>query len=126
MSVVHRFRGNVNTNNFAWDGVEPIEINERDVQGVIKNVLVGPEDGAPDFIIRYFKVPAGGHTFYDQHDYEHGVVILHGKARVQINDDFYELTPLDSIFISSGNDIHQFINSGDEPLGFLCVIKRMD
>ncbi len=125
MSVVHRFKGNANNNDFAWDGVEPIEINERDVQGVIKNVLVGPQDGAPDFIIRFFQVPVGGHTSYDQHDHEHGVVILHGKAKVQINDDFYELAPLDSVFVSS-NDIHQFINNGDEPLGFLCVIKRME
>jgi quercetin dioxygenase-like cupin family protein len=125
MSVVHRFKGNADNNEFTWEGVDPIEINERDVEGVIKNVLVGPEDGAPDFIIRFFEVPVGGHTFFDQHDHEHGVVILHGKARVQIKDDFYDLTPLDSVFIS-GNEIHQFINSGDKPLGFLCVIKRMD
>jgi quercetin dioxygenase-like cupin family protein len=52
-------------------------------------------------------------------------MILHGKARVQINDDFHDLTPLDSVFIS-GNDIHQLTNIGDGPLGFLCVIKRME
>jgi quercetin dioxygenase-like cupin family protein len=125
MSVVHRFKGNPGKNQVAWENVDPVEINERDVQGVIKNVLVGPKDGAPNFIIRFFEVPVGGHTFYDQHDHEHGVMILHGKARVQINDDFHDLTPLDSVFIS-GNDIHQLTNIGDGPLGFLCVIKRME
>jgi quercetin dioxygenase-like cupin family protein len=53
------------------------------------------------------------------------VIILHGKAKVQINDDFYELEPFDSVFIS-GNDIHQFTNIGDSPMGFICVIKRKD
>lgn len=125
MSQVHRFEGNLSQHEFHWDGVKPLEINTDIVHGVMKHVLVGPDDGAPNFIIRYFNVPVGEMTFYDQHPHEHGIVILHGKARVQINDDFYELEPLSSIFIS-GNDIHQLTNIGDKPLGFLCVIKRQD
>ncbi|MBG0783484.1 MAG: cupin domain-containing protein [Anaerolineaceae bacterium] len=125
MSKVHRFEGDLSKQNFQWDGIEPLEINTDIVHGVMKHVLVGPEDGAPNFIIRYFNVPAGEKTFYDQHPHEHGIVILHGKAKVQINDDFYELEPLSSIFIS-GNDVHQLTNIGDGPLGFICVIKRQD
>ncbi len=125
MSAVHRFTGNPAKGEYSWEGVTPKEYNNENVQGVLKYVLVGPEDGAPNFIIRYFHVPVGQNTVYDQHPHEHGVVILHGKAKVQVNDDFYELEPFDSIFIS-GNDIHQFTNIGDEPMGFICVIKRRD
>jgi quercetin dioxygenase-like cupin family protein len=67
----------------------------------------------------------GQNTVYDQHPHEHGVVILHGQARVQINEDFYDLGPLDSVFIS-GDDIHQFTNIGSTPMGFICVIKRRE
>jgi len=125
MSAVHRFTGNKLEDLYSWDGIEPIEYDNDEVQGVLKHVLVGPDDGAPNFIIRYFHVPFGEKTFYDQHPHEHGVVILHGKAKVQINDDFYELGPLDSVFVS-GNDIHQFTNIGEGPLGFICVIKRKE
>ncbi len=125
MSAVHRFTGNPDKGEYSWEGVTPREYNNENVQGVFKHVLVGPEDGAPNFIIRYFHVPPGQTTVYDQHPHEHGVVILHGKAKVQINDDFYELEPYDSLFIS-GNDIHQFTTIGDEPMGFICVIKRRD
>jgi len=125
MSTVHRFTGNPNQDNYAWDGIDPLLINTEEVHNVMKHVLVGPEDGAPNFIIRYFNIPVGEKSFYDQHPHEHGIVILNGKARVQINDDFYELNPLDSIFIS-GMDIHQLTNIGDESLGFICVIKRQD
>jgi len=125
MSAVHRFTGNKLEDLYSWDGIEPIEYDNDEVQGVLKHVLVGPDDGAPNFIIRYFHVPVGEKTFYDQHPHEHGVVILHGKAKVQINDDFYELGPLDSVFVS-GNDIHQFTNIGEGPLGFICVIKRKE
>ena len=125
MSAVHRFIGSLSEGSYAWDGVVPVEINTDEVHNVLKHVLVGPEDEAPNFIIRYFHVPVGEKTFYDQHPHEHGVVILHGKAKVQINDDFYVLGPLSSVFIS-GNDIHQFTNIGEEPLGFICVIKRKE
>ncbi len=125
MSTVHRFSGDQISGDFTWEGVSPREYNNENVQGVLKHVLVGPEDDAPNFIIRYFHVPVGQNTVYDQHPHEHGVVILHGQARVQINDGFHELGPLDAIFIS-GNDVHQFTNIGETPMGFICVIKRRD
>ena len=125
MSAVHRFTGNTNQDKYAWDGIDPLPINTEEVHNVMKHVLVGPNDGAPNFIIRYFNVPVGEKSFYDQHPHEHGIVILNGKARVQIDDNFYELGPLDSIFIS-GMAIHQLVNIGDESLGFICVIKRQD
>jgi len=49
------------------------------------------------------------------------MLILHGKARIQINDDFFELKPMDAVFVSGG-DLHQLRNVGDSQLGFLCVI----
>lgn len=123
MSKIHRFLGDPTNNSYTWDGVEPLVIHTEVVEHVVKHVLVGPEDGAPNFVIRYFHVPVGDNTFYDQHPHEHGIIILHGKAKVQIKDAFYELGPLDAIFIS-GNDIHQLTNIGETPLGFLCVITR--
>ena len=125
MSTVHRFTGNPDQETYTWDGVEPRIYNNENVQGVLKHVLVGHKDEAPNFIIRYFHVPEGQNTVYDQHPHEHGVVILHGKAKVQINEDFHELGPFDSVFIS-GEDVHQFTNIGEGPMGFICVIKRRD
>lgn len=125
MSAVHRFTGNLSNKEYVWEDVPTQTFTGDFLEGVVKHVLVGPEDGSPNFIIRYFHVPVGRKTFFDQHPHEHGIVILHGKAKVQINDDFYEVSPLDSIFIQ-GNDIHQLTNIGEEPLGFICVIKRQD
>jgi quercetin dioxygenase-like cupin family protein len=121
MSTFHRFTGQFESGKFTWEGVHPIEINTETVHGVIKHVLVGPEDGAPTFIIRFFEVPVGESSFFHQHPHEHGIVILHGKAKVQINDDFHILEPLSSIFISGG-DQHQLVNISDTSLGFICVI----
>lgn len=123
MSSIHRFTGDQNEGVYGWEDVQPMVINTKEVHGILKHVLVGPEDGAPNFIIRYFQVPVQSHTFHHSHPHEHGMLILHGKAKIQINNDFHELGPLDSIFLSGG-DVHQVSNIGDTALGFLCVITR--
>jgi len=125
MSIVHRFTGNPSAENYAWENVRPEEINFHEVQGVFKHVLVGPKDGAPNFIIRYFQVPVGGCTFFHKHAHEHGMLILHGRAKAQINEDYHELNSLDAVFVS-GDDLHQLTNIGETPLGFICIIPRLE
>ena len=125
MSEIHQFTGNPENDLFAWENVERQVFTNEEVKGVIKNILVGPQDGAPNFIIRFFQVPVGGSTFDHAHPHEHGVVILHGKAHIEIENETFELNQYDSVFIS-GNDHHQIINVGETTLGFICVIARKD
>lgn len=119
MSVIHRFEGK--ENNFRWDGVPVREYGE-EFLGVTRQVIIGPDDVSNNFHLRYFRLEPGSHSHLESHAHEHGVIILHGRARVQLGGEFFEVKPYDAIFIS-GNDLHQFTPLGDEPLGFLCVIK---
>ena len=119
MSVVHKF--NVNPTDLKWNGVSVREYGE-EFEGVTRQVFVGPEDGSDNFHMRYFRLEPGTHSNLEKHSHEHGVLILHGHARLQLNDKFFDVHPYDAIFIS-GNDLHQFVAQGDEPLGFVCVIK---
>jgi len=119
MSVIHKFNGK--NKDYRWVDVG-VKNYGKEFKGVTKQVFVGPKDNSNNFIMRYFRLEPGTHSNQESHPHEHGVLILHGKARVQINDTFTEVGPNDAIFIS-GNDLHQFVNIGDEPLGFLCVIK---
>jgi quercetin dioxygenase-like cupin family protein len=119
MSSIHRFIGS--GNDYDWEDV-PAELYEAEgVHGAVKRVLIGPADGAPNFVMRYFQIEPGGHSRLERHPHEHGVIILQGKAKVQLNEEFVTLEPLDTVFVA-GNDLHQFTNIGDEPLGFICVI----
>jgi quercetin dioxygenase-like cupin family protein len=119
MGSVHRFIGS--GNDYDWEGV-PAELYEAEgVHGAVKRVLIGPADGAPNFVMRYFQIEPGGHSRLERHPHEHGVIILQGKGKVQLNEEFVTLEPLDAVFVD-GNDLHQFTNIGDAPLGFICVI----
>jgi quercetin dioxygenase-like cupin family protein len=124
MSKIHHFTGKPSESVYTWENVETEIFNTEDVKGVIKHVLVGPQDGAPNFIIRYFQVPVGSSTFNHAHPHEHGMVILHGNAQIEIEGKTTYLKPYDSVFVS-GDDQHQVINIGETPLGFICVITKV-
>ena len=123
MATVHRF--NATNNIYKWEGIKSERYSGNEFEGVVKQVLIGREDGAPNFVIRYFQIEPGGHSRLESHPHDHGVVILHGKAKVQLNDVFLELEPLDVVYVG-GNDLHQFSNIGEDALGFLCVIPPIE
>ena len=123
MSVIHKFEGNKQESLYRWEGVVPEPSPDPLIADYVKHILIGPLDDAPNFIIRYFQITPGGHSPLHQHPHEHGVMILHGQAKVQLADKFHELSPMDAVFIP-GNELHQLIALGDEPLGFICVITK--
>ncbi len=84
-------------------------------------LLLGTADGAPTFAIRHFEVVAGGHTPRHQHPFEHGVQVLKGTGTAEVDGDFHELLPGDTLFVSPGV-LHQFRADRDAPLEFLCIV----
>lgn len=127
MGVIHHF--SPQEARWKWDGVErktyPSGEAPSDPKGVSLQWLVGKNEGAPFFAIRYFEVDPGGQTILDQHVHDHGVFILRGTGKVRLGDKEYEIRFGDVIYISS-NEIHQLINDGQEILAFLCVIPNKD
>ena len=90
------------------------------VAGVEKHELIGVADGARDYRVRYFHVPAGGRTARESHPHDHGVVIVAGRAHVTLGDELHEVGPGDTVYVA-GDEPHCFETLGDEPLGFICV-----
>ena len=124
MSSVHRFKGSAI--DFDWENVPSIQFPEGRASKASGRIMIGKDDGAPYFVFRYFLIQPGGHsTLDDFHAHDHGVLILHGKARVVVEDLEYELGPNDVIYISPW-ERHSLTPIGNEPLGFLCVIPNKE
>ena len=85
--------------------------------------LIGDADRAPNFAMREFEVAPGGHTPRHFHDYEHEVFVLAGSGVVIDGDKERPLAAGDVIFVAP-NDVHQFRNTGGEPMRFLCLIPN--
>jgi quercetin dioxygenase-like cupin family protein len=92
--------------------------------GVTMRLMVGRDDGAPNFAMRLFEVAPGGHTPRHEHNYEHEILILEGLAAVGTSDDPSQDTSAqagDVLFIPA-NQTHQFRNTGPGVLKFMCLV----
>jgi len=83
--------------------------------------LIAKKDGAENFTMRLFDVKPGGHTPLHQHDWEHEVFIVSGSGELQKKNDKESFHQGDVIFVPS-MEWHQFVNTGNELLQFICVI----
>lgn len=85
--------------------------------------LIGTADAAPNFAMRQFEIAAGGFTPRHSHPYEHEVFVLDGSGVVYEGDTAHPLQAGDVVFVQP-DEIHQFRNTGDQPLRFLCMIPH--
>ena len=123
MAVLHSFKEQ--NGKFSWDGVEGKPIEMDGIKDALKHILIGKNEGAPNYIMRYFELAPGGHSRLETHPQEHTVIILRGKGKVQMEDTIHDVQPFDAVFIEGGA-LHQFSNPGDAPFGFVCVIPNLD
>ncbi|OPL17895.1 MAG: hypothetical protein AVO35_08385 [Candidatus Aegiribacteria sp. MLS_C] len=89
--------------------------------GVGIRVLIGEENGAPNFIMRRFSVQPGGRTPFHSHSWEHEVFVLEGRGEAVRGTDSYPIESGSAVLVVP-NEEHSFRNTGDEPLVFLCII----
>ncbi len=122
MGIIHH-QGTIENGELRWHDVlvRAYGPENSGADKATRQVLIGSDENSPNFHLRYFAVQPGGHTSLDQHAHEHGVYILHGCARLRLENNEYELNAGDVVYIPS-NEVHQFFASGQEPFGFLCVV----
>jgi len=85
--------------------------------------LIGAKDGAPNFAMRQFEVAAGGFTPRHSHPYEHEVFVLEGLGTIAEGSELHTIQGGDIIYVAPG-EIHQFRNTGNAPLKFLCLVPN--
>ncbi len=83
--------------------------------------LISKEDGAPNFAMRMFELKPGGHTPLHSHPHEHEIFIVEGNGTLSCDGKNYKFGPEHVIFVP-GNAEHNFKNTGDSLLRFLCLI----
>jgi quercetin dioxygenase-like cupin family protein len=96
-----------------------------EARGVSLRVVIGEEEGAPTFVMRVFDVEPGASSPRHSHDWEHEVFILSGKGRVYGGGREVDLSPGCTVFVPPMEE-HQFSNTGEEVLRFICLIPRLE
>ncbi|HET7631808.1 MAG TPA: cupin domain-containing protein [Gemmatimonadaceae bacterium] len=85
-------------------------------------VLVGPETGAPNFVLRRFQMGAGGGMPLHTNQVEHEQYVLRGRARVRIGDAVHEVSPDTTLYIPAG--VAHSYQVTEAPFEFLCVVPN--
>lgn len=85
-------------------------------------VLVGPEQGAPNFVLRRFIMGAGGGMPRHTNEVEHEQYVLRGRARITIGEAVHDVGPDHTLYIPAGAP-HSY-QVTEAPFEFLCVVPN--
>ena len=102
-----------------WTDVE--EQQAEGLEGVTVRWVISEKDGAPHFAMRIFDVQPGFNTPYHTHWWEHEVYILQGEG-VAVSTEGETPISAGSVILVEGDEEHQFRNTGEGVLRFICLI----
>jgi len=108
--------------DYTWEGAEVVRYKPEgnDWEGIVRQVIIGYQEETK-FHVRYFEISPGGYSSLEKHNHSHAVTVIRGNGKVILGERAVALKFLDTVYVSP-DDPHQFINDGNEPFGFLCVV----
>jgi len=86
--------------------------------------LITKDMGAENFAMRFFEMEPEGYSPFHSHPWEHEVFILEGEGIVVGGGEERKFRTGDVIFVPP-NEKHQFRNTGETTVKFLCLIPYM-
>ncbi len=89
--------------------------------GVTMREVITVEDGAPNFCMRIFELEPGSSSHSHSHLFEHEVFVLSGRGVVQSENSETKIARGSVVFVPP-NEHHCFVNEGNDPLRFICLI----
>ena len=95
--------------------------SEEGIKDVKVRWLISKKDHAENFAMRMFEIKPGGHTPLHQHDWEHEVFVLEGSGVTRDKTTEHPFAPGDVFFVPA-MEWHQFVNTSNTLLRFLCLI----
>ena len=87
-----------------------------------RQVLLGPDDGMPNFALRRFVMGEGGGMPRHTNTVEHEQYVLRGRARVGVGERVHEVGPDTALYIPAG--VPHFYEVIEAPFEFICVVPH--
>lgn len=105
--------------------------NYKDVSGVevapgaVRRILAGPDEGAPNFVMRLFEIEPGGGTPHHTHPWEHELFVVEGKGVLKSGNAERPVAEGDTVMVLPGEQ-HGILNTSKELLRVICVVPLVD
>jgi quercetin dioxygenase-like cupin family protein len=108
----------------AVKAVEQIELEHLSgAQDTSMAILIGPHDGAPNFVMRRIVMRESGGMPAHTNAVEHEQYVLRGRARVGIADEIHEVSAHHVVYIPAGTP--HWYDVLEAPFEFLCLVPNV-
>ncbi|MDD5294128.1 MAG: cupin domain-containing protein [Candidatus Izemoplasmatales bacterium] len=102
-------------------GVLAKDITAPDAKNAKIKVLIGPDEGWDNHVMREIIVDSGGYTPHHQHAWPHINYILEGAGALRMEEDVFPVVAGSYAYVPA-HTMHQFQNTGTEPFRFICIV----
>ncbi|MBU1145792.1 MAG: cupin domain-containing protein [Firmicutes bacterium] len=103
--------------------ISAIEIKSKESKNAFMKVLISPNEGWEDYVMRVIEVKEEGVTPLHSHPWPHINYIIEGKGQLMIQGETNIVTSGSYAFVPS-NTLHQFKNIGKETFKFICIVPK--
>jgi len=103
---------------------EVASVGLKGYDNVTKRIVIGPDDGSNEIVLRYFSLGPGGASPHHSHDFPHLVKIEAGNGvALDGTGQEHPLRVGDYVYVKE-NETHCFRNTGSASFDFICIIPR--
>lgn len=98
-------------------------LNDPAMKSVEKQILIGPEQGWADYVMRLFTLGKEGYAPRHHHPWPHIMYVVEGEGNLFMEGKDYPLRAGSVTYVPSECD-HQVSNTSDLPFVFICIVPK--
>lgn len=98
-------------------------LNSPEVNAAAIKVLVGPEQGWDDYVMRIIELGPEGYSPAHAHPWPHINYMIEGQGTVLIDGRTHEVSAGAYAYVPA-NSHHQFRNTGPGMFRFICIVPK--
>ncbi|MFA5380955.1 MAG: cupin domain-containing protein [Candidatus Izemoplasmatales bacterium] len=99
------------------------KITNSEAKNAFMKVLVSPENGWNDYVMRVIEVGESGYTPKHCHPWPHINYVIEGKGELLIDNQINVVESGSYAFVPS-DTLHQFRNIGQSVFKFICIVPK--
>lgn len=103
------------------NNLEGKAVNNPEAKGALMKVLISPNEGWENHVMRVFEIEPGGFTPRHSHPWPHINYIIEGQGTLFLNGIENTIEAGAYAYVPGG-ELHQFQNTGSQTLKFICIV----
>lgn len=106
------------------DDIKKVAQVHPSLHAVEKQILIGPDQGWADHVMRLFTLAEGGYAPRHVHPWPHIMYVVEGKGNLFMDGSDYPLIPGSVAYVPADIE-HQVSNAGEQDFVFICIVPKI-